>query len=654
MAGNTVVYEINLRDMFSPVAENIGRMSKFLNDAMAAVGKAVSSAQEALNAMKPPPGFNRIIEGAKGVARAISNIGDQAKYVLEPLGKIGQGSWQSRYPVGPTGGSRMRARGGPHLHINEGIGLMALSQMGRNHVLDNYLEFEEQKRLLRGSLAGQLSDDDNKQLSDQAMKLASGSRFTAADMEKLFLTQGTSGVPIRDKDGALLFPKIAKQMMGISIGTGEGMDETFKTHLAIQRGFKLPFEAFPHISDTIAKLHQKTGISLGQISTQMGQVAAPAGQLAGWSEEETAAALGILAQRGLGSQAGSGLSRLIGKTANWSKPAAEFWEKMGISKDQVLTPDGHMKGPADLMQLLEEHSKGMQSADVTSAFYKMFGDRGVKMAASLLGSSSDLRSFTEDLKKVKDLAEKMGQEGSQGAAAGIANLSAAIKNLDTGIMEGGVGEKVGEYAGKLGQLLDWARTGPQWAQNAAAGVSLLGNALSSLAMPLLAASILLPMVTRGAVGLIGMAGGLGGIGAAFVLGATVYEHWDRLAEALTNTKKALDALIGGKGSTGDVAKGVADFASGLMPGDIGPKLQDSVTKSVTGAGSSANSIVDGIQNAVKTIQQSSMKIDIPSSIDLNVHVDGAGIQPGSTSASLPIAASRGTHQDAPGAWQRDN
>ncbi len=301
-----------------------------------------------------------------------------------------------------------------------------------------------------------MSEADAAVLRNDAIKIATGTRFSAEDVAKVYKAQGERGVPIwdRTKDGQLLGSKITRQMMGIAIGTGENMEETFNTHLAIQRGFKLPFESFPHISDTIARVHQKTGASLSQIFTQMGQIAGPAGA-AGWSEEED----------------GGGAWR-VDAAWRWSvrrlwpparhRPLAQLdqagcgqWKKLGIQKSDLVNREtGGIIGPAELAKLLDEHTKGMKPAISSVRSTPCSGDRGVKIATQLLGAHDDLGKLTNDLKTIKDLAEQMGATGDTGPAAGLAKLGASMKNLDIAIMEGTVGAGVGNFAGGLGRVID--------------------------------------------------------------------------------------------------------------------------------------------------------------------------------------------------------
>lgn len=126
-------------------------------------------------------------------------------------------------------------------------GLLARSML-HNDVTKDWAAFDDEIRKMRGTL------------------------FTGTDIAKIMMAQSERGVPLNEvvkngeHKGQLLGGVIARRMLGIATATGEDPSKTFATRLAIGRGFEMPFSAFPHISDTIAGVHQKTGISLKNVS----------------------------------------------------------------------------------------------------------------------------------------------------------------------------------------------------------------------------------------------------------------------------------------------------------------------------------------------------------------------------------------------------
>jgi TP901 family phage tail tape measure protein len=574
-----VEYLISLRAQ----ANGVAQMAKQALEAAQAVkqlGAATVTTEKAMaNLGKGDVGLRQVIKDAAAAQKEIWGVNNAAGKTKQQLRDMHWTAEQQRAMAQRVAGGAASVLGGggaivpPKGGLSErylkglhrGMGLHTLALMGQNNVLENFLEFDEKMRTVRGTLAGQASEEQLNSLRSAAMDISKRSIFSPAQVAEIFETQASSGIDIKD------MARVAKQMIGLSTGTGENPAETFKTHLAIQRGFELPLTDFPHISDTIARIHQKTGISLGQISTQMGQIAAFA-HTAGWTEEQTAGAVGYLAKRGMGVYAGSGLARLISKSQSWSKPAAEFWNSLGIKKEDVIDKStGGMISPDGMMKLLQDHTQGMRPADVAQAFTKMFGDRGQKIAAAFAGGNpEELRTMIEDLKTVEGLAEKMGEEGMAGASAGVKRLGAAWKGFHTAIMESGIKDQIDYMANATANMLD-RLSGSQggtlnhpYLLQMAGWASLAGDALAAMAMPLLSISIIAPAagaalnwlsggtLAAGAVALRGALAdivtsaltlrGLTGIGLALFIGYEVVQHWDAVKAAIGGAAEMMQKL----------------------------------------------------------------------------------------------------------------
>lgn len=589
-----VEYLISLRAQ----ANGVAQMAKQALEAAQAVkqlGAATVTAEKAMaNIGKGDVGLRQVIKDAAQAQKEIWGVNNAAGKTKQQLRDMHwtadqqramaqrvAGSYGSMPPVPPKGG----AVGGESERylkgLHRGMGLHTLAMMGTNDVVKDALEFDEVMRKVRGTMAGQATESQLQSLRAEALAISKGSIFSPAEVAKIMEEQASSGIDVKD------MARVAKQMIGLSTGTGEDPAQTFKTHLAIQRGFEMPITDFPHISDTIARIHQKTGISLGQISTQMGQIAAFA-HTAGWTEEQTAGAVGYLAKRGMGVYAGSGLARLISKSQSWSKPAAEFWNSLGIKKEDVIdNGTGGMISPDAMMKLLQDHTQGMRPADVAQAFTKMFGDRGQKIAAAFAGGNpEELKTMIEDLKTVEGLAEKMGEEGMVGASAGVKQLTASWKAFHTAIGESGINNQIESMSKLAASALDWLSASEKhgsrgqgttstpkhtWLLQMAGWAGMAGNALAAMAMPLLSISIIAPAagaalnwlsggtLAAGAVALrSALAGivtsaltlrGLTGLGLALFIGSEVVEHWDAVKAAIGGAANMMkDLWEGAKGS----------------------------------------------------------------------------------------------------------
>lgn len=128
-------------------------------------------------------------------------------------------------------------------------GLFALS-MPHNDVTKTWADFDNQIRMMRGVMAGKLTDQDVQELRQGAIDVASGTLFSPEKVAEVFKAQANRGVPLMDRvtdgvyKGQLLGAVVARQILGIATATGESPEEAFQTHLMIAQGFGMKSEEF--------------------------------------------------------------------------------------------------------------------------------------------------------------------------------------------------------------------------------------------------------------------------------------------------------------------------------------------------------------------------------------------------------------------------
>lgn len=726
-----VEYIIGLIDRFTPAAESVAKSAIKADESLAALGGKAESIEGQMAGLA---------ESMKAVAGATGGIANTSKQAAEALGNVGKAAQASgnnidaflakakaNYDTKFSNNPRFfKPDGSP---INPGTpekgesgvgglgfmgGLWALSGL-HNDVLKTWQEFDNQMRLMRGVMAGKLTDQDVVNLKASAIEASKGTIFGPEAIAEVYKAQASRGVPItlRTEDGRMLGEVVARQMLGIATATGEKPEEAFQTHLQIARGFGMKDEnfakEFPHISDTIALLAQRSGITMAQARTQMANIAGTA-RVAGWTEDETAAAIGVLQRHGVGQFAGVGLRRVVEQsTKAWSKQQKEGWERLHISQNMLKDPKtGGVITPLALSKLLEEHTKGMSQFDIEKSLSQIFGSKAMAVGAQLIGSSKELEEMTRAMETVQGLAEKFGTEGSKGGAAGLMKFAAGWERLKTSIGESGFGDHIGALAGKVGDLMDSLSKNTVGAE----GVGWLAaalNGLSSIALPLMALPAignLLGFMSRitglsaafrslgaalgvvqgegmvagflrlstgigamvaNAVGLSSVASsmtllagsarlllGLTGIGAALLIGYEVVEHWKQIADAITRTASALKELA--KGNTQPMKDLANDTAKALgidKPKD--PMLQQPHGK--FGNWHPQQSPADAAHAAAAQRVQADVNVKMdpiqinPATANVNVHVDvdAKGVGTGTGSGSMPLSATapRGTTAASP-------
>jgi hypothetical protein len=273
-------------------------------------------------------------------------------------------------------------------------------------------------------------------------------------------------------------------------------------------------------------------------------------------------------------------------------------------------------------------------------FSDLFGARAARTVSAMVQSLDAIKKLREGLDHADGAAERMGAQGLMGLSAASKELAASWNQLNVAIGQSGFDKHMDALMRAASGLLGGLTAGaPAWLKETLGWAASLANALSGSAMqigiliamfPKLGAAITTALAPAAA--LVGrLAGPLAALAYLYEKG-TDPEAQRRVEEASKKDHDAVNALLHKLGIGGSEAP--APSTSG---GYIG------------GLSGSAQKLMDsGAQKIV-------VDVNIPQSIRIQVDANGPNGTRGSSSADLPItAAPRGSHQDGPGAWQRDN
>ena len=154
-----------------------------------------------------------------------------------------------------------------------------------------------------------------------------------------------------------------------------------------------------------------TATSFKDLSTGMAYVSAPAKQ-AGWDIEQTSAALGMLSNAGVeGSQAGTGLRKVIVSLTKPTKGAATALKEAGLSVKDFQDKSGQLKPVDEIFKSINQKVAGWGSAKKGAFFKSIFGATGMQAASILAQTAGGLKSNDDQLTQLINNSRK-AEEGS--------------------------------------------------------------------------------------------------------------------------------------------------------------------------------------------------------------------------------------------------
>lgn len=298
-------------------------------------------------------------------------------------------------------------------------------------------DFEAQMSRVQ-AISGATGEDFQK-LKDQAIQLGADTAFSASSaaegMENLAAAGFTTAEIMEAMPG----------MLDLAAASGEDLATSSDIAASTLRGFGLEASEAGHVADVLAENANRTNSSVADTGEAMKYVA-PLANAAGISLEETAAAIGIMANAGIqGSQAGTTLRGALSRLSKPTDDMVAAMEELGIS---FYDSDGKMKSLSEQVGMLKEATEGMTDEQKNNYLVTLYGQEALSGMLALInegeGSLSDLTKSYETC------------DGSAKAAADTMqdNLAGAIEQL------GGSAETFGIvfYESVSGSLKDTVET----------------------------------------------------------------------------------------------------------------------------------------------------------------------------------------------------
>lgn len=266
-------------------------------------------------------------------------------------------------------------------------------------------------------------------LNETALELGRTTRFTAIEAAQGLEFLSKAGLDAAEAIAAL--PTTLRLAQAGALGLGEAAD--IVTNILTSSG--LAIEDLDRVADVLVKTFTSTNTSLTELGFAfrfVGTIAAGVGN----EFEDTAAALGILADAGLKSTiAGTALrgaiASLVAPTAEESRLMEELGKRIGGVGLEITNTSGDFVGFRNLIEQLEK--SGITAGEAI----ELFGQRaGPAIQGLLLRGSEALNELFVDLKLAEGAAEEIAEIMDDTLAGAILRVSSAFDGLQQAAAEG--------------------------------------------------------------------------------------------------------------------------------------------------------------------------------------------------------------------------
>jgi TP901 family phage tail tape measure protein len=345
--------------------------------------------------------------------------------------------------TGFTQGVSQGMSGVPGAFKPVGVAVAATAAMIGANVLGVSGDFEAAMNGVRAVTGA--TGKDFKKLRDQAKLMGSTTAFSATEAANAMEFMGMAGFKTGEIYAAL------PDVLALAAAGNTDLATTADIASNIMSGFGIEAKEMARVSDVLAAAMAGSNVDLRMLGESM-KYAAPLASAAGWSFEDTAAAVGFLGNAGIqGSMAGTGLNSVLATLADTSSTGGKKLKEFGVA---AMDSKGEVRPLVDIVEDLAD--KGAGVADVMGIFGL---EAGPKLQA-LVGQGADgLRKFAAELKDSEGAAKRMADIRMEGLTGEMKGARSAIEGFmiqlgDLGILDVAT-QATNMFAGAVRKLTGW-------------------------------------------------------------------------------------------------------------------------------------------------------------------------------------------------------
>lgn len=280
-------------------------------------------------------------------------------------------------------------------------------------------EFEAQMSRVQ-AISGATGEDFEK-LREQAIQLGADTSFSASSAAEGMENLAAAGFEVNEITDAM------PGLLNLAAASGEDLAVSSDIAASAIRGFGLEAKDVAHVADVLAENANKTNSGVADTGEAMKYVA-PLARAAGIRFEETAAAIGVMANAGIkGSQAGTTLRGAISRLSKPTDDMLVAMEDLGVS---FYDSEGKMKSFSDQVGMLRKSMKGMTDEQKNNYLVTLYGQEALSGMLALINEGEDsLSALTKSYEKCDGSAQKAAETMQDNLAGAMEQLGGSAETL---------------------------------------------------------------------------------------------------------------------------------------------------------------------------------------------------------------------------------
>lgn len=258
-------------------------------------------------------------------------------------------------------------------------------------------------------------------LTEKAKEMGAKTKFSASESADAFSYMAMAGWKTKD------MLKGIEGTMYLAGATGEDLAQTSDIVTDSLSAFGLKAKDTNRFVNVLAKTASSSNTDVGKMGESFKYVAPAAGAL-GYSVEDTAKALGLMANSGIkASQAGTSLNSWLTRMAKPTKESQAAMDKLGIS---LTDKKGKMKSFGQITKETRTAFAGLTKSEKAQYAAMLAGKTGMSGLLAVVNSSDkDFNKLSKSIDNSSGAAKKMYDVANNNLKGGITVLKSTIESI---------------------------------------------------------------------------------------------------------------------------------------------------------------------------------------------------------------------------------
>lgn len=292
-----------------------------------------------------------------------------------------------------------------------------------------YADFEEEMSAVK-AISGATGDEFNR-LQDKAIQMGADTKYSALESAQAFRYMGMAGWKTGDMINGIA------GIMDLAAASGEDLAMTADIVTDSLSAFGLQAKDSAMFADVLAAASTNSNTNVALMG-QTFKYAAPVAGALGFTVQDTATAIGLMANQGIkGSEAGTALRSTMTRMVKPTSDSAEAMQILGLN---ILDANGKMKPFRDIIKDIRSGMSKLTPESKASVAAMLAGQEAMSGLLALVNSSdADFDKLAGAIDNSSGAAQNMANIRMDNLKGDLEQLSGDWDSFTTKIMGGGIG-----------------------------------------------------------------------------------------------------------------------------------------------------------------------------------------------------------------------